>query len=81
MGPSAEDQAKQDLSEVEMLEIIKKLRHNVGDLIDYSQVIAESNGSREISLSITKLEEAKMWLGKDLGRHGETDLNAERDAK
>lgn len=38
-------------------------------------------GSREISLCITKLQEAKMWLGQELGRVGETDLNAQRDAK
>jgi hypothetical protein len=36
---------------------------------------------RENALMITKLEEAKMWLGKELGNIGGEDLNAKRDAE
>jgi len=38
-----------------------------------------TGGSRERALAITKLQEAKMWLGQELGNLGGEDLNAKRD--
>lgn len=36
-----------------------------------AEVVARGAGGREVSLLITKLEEAKMWGGKALGALGE----------
>lgn len=62
---------------------IKEQRQYIQDGIGALQAISAQNDyrSRELSLAITKLEEAKMWLGKDLGNNGGEDLNAKRDAE
>jgi hypothetical protein len=48
----------------------KKLRKNIDELI---QEVKALPSSRERSLSITKLQEAVMWLGMDLKRLGEAN--------
>jgi len=48
----------------------KKLRKNIDELI---QELKALPSSRERSLSITKLQEAVMWLGMDLKRLGEAN--------
>lgn len=58
---------------------VKMVRGQLGNLVAYLE--AHSGGSRERSLAITKLEEGKMWLGKELGNLGGEDLNAKRDSK
>lgn len=44
---------------------IKQLRKDVDDVI---QRVKELDNCREISIAITKLQEAVMWLGMDLKR-------------
>lgn len=46
----------------------KELRRDIDEII---QRVKTLPGSRERSLSITKLQEAVMWLGMDLKRLGE----------
>ena len=53
----------------------KKIRVAVDQITKSTQgvsdnVIKRGKGGREYSLAITKLEEAKMWLGKALGEFG-----------
>jgi hypothetical protein len=48
----------------------KKLRKETDDII---QRVKDLPNSRERSLTITKLQEAVMWLGMDLKRLGETN--------
>lgn len=55
----------------------KKIRAQIQDLVDL--IKSFDGGSRERSLVITKLEEGKMWLGRELGNLGGEDLNAKRD--
>ena len=55
----------------------KEIRAKIQTLVDL--IKSFEGGSRERSLVITKLEEAKMWLGKELGNLGGEDLNAKRD--
>lgn len=56
-------------------ELVHKLRQEISkakqtaDLV--SKAIERGPGGREVSLLITKLEEAKMWGGKALGALGE----------
>lgn len=57
---------------------VKLLRASIQALVE--QIANFGGGSRERSLAVTKLEEAKMWLGKELGNLGGEDLNAKRDA-
>ncbi len=57
----------------------KELRAQIQKIADEIQSFA--GRSRERSLVVTKLEEAKMWLGKELGNLGGEDLNAKRDAE
>lgn len=57
----------------------KAIRAQIQSLVDGIKNFG--GGSRERSLAITKLEEAKMWLGKELGNLGGEDLNAKRDAE
>lgn len=45
----------------------KRLRKEIDEII---QVVKTLPGSRERSISITKLQEAVMWLGMDLKRLG-----------
>ncbi|GIM60560.1 hypothetical protein ACILPE_06150 [Capnocytophaga canimorsus] len=47
---------------------IKQLRKDGDDLV---QRIKELPASRENSLAITKIQEAVMWLGQELGRRRE----------
>lgn len=50
------------------IEQVKMLRRNIDGEIEYAKTL---EGSRAISLVITKLEEAKMWAGKrfeEIGR-------------
>lgn len=48
----------------------KKLRQDIDQLI---QEVKNLPSSRERSISITKLQEAVMWLGMDLKRLGEAN--------
>jgi hypothetical protein len=57
----------------------KLIRFEIQKLVD--RLKAYDGGSRERSLSITKLQEGKMWLGMELGNLGGEDLNAKRDKK
>lgn len=52
------------------------IREQMQDTINILQGL---QGSREISLSITKLQESKMWLGMQMGNMDGEDLNAKRD--
>ena len=56
---------------------VKNLRQHIQQLVD--ELKSYCGGSRERSLVITKLEEGKMWLDKELGNIGGEDLNAKRD--
>ena len=49
---------------------VKKLRKDIDDVI---QQVKALDGCREVSICITKLQEAVMWLGMDLKRIG--DIN------
>ena len=49
---------------------IKQLRRDIDTII---QRVLQLESCRETSLSITKLEEAVMWLGMDLKRIGATN--------
>lgn len=59
---------------------VKEGRVSIDGMIKYveriRQVENQGKGGREFSLAITKLEEAKMWLGKALGALG-SELPAE----
>jgi hypothetical protein len=44
---------------------------------ELSLVIGRGDGGREVSLTITKLQEAKMWLGKVLEVNGEPVISDE----
>ena len=46
---------------------VKKLRKDIDDVI---QQVKSLDGCREVSICITKLQEAVMWLGMDLKRIG-----------
>ena len=46
---------------------VKQLRKDIDDVI---QRVKTLNGCREVSICITKLQEAVMWLGMDLKRIG-----------
>ena len=54
---------------------VKEGRVTISQLITFLEALRkianEGAGGREFSLSITKLEEAKMWLGKALGALGQ----------
>ena len=49
---------------------VKQLRKDIDDVI---QRVKALDNCREISICITKLQEAVMWLGMDLKRIGETN--------
>ena len=49
---------------------VKQLRKDIDDVIQRVKAI---DGCREVSICITKLQEAVMWLGMDLKRIGETN--------
>lgn len=49
---------------------VKQLRKDIDDVI---QRVKSLDGCREVSICITKLQEAVMWLGMDLKRIGETN--------
>lgn len=53
---------------------LKQFRISIDKEIKYGQVLQESiargDGGREVALAITKLQEAKMWLGQALGEIG-----------
>jgi len=53
------------------------LRENIQETTESLKLF--EGGSRERSLVITKLQEAKMWLGKEMGNLGGEDLNKKRD--
>jgi len=57
---------------------VKAVRKDIQHVVTALQNHAPS---REISLAITNLQQGKMWMGMELGRMGEKDLNAERDSK
>jgi len=67
--------AKADLSSYE----IKELRDRLQGFID---ILRRKQGSCELSLVVTKLQEAKMWAGMQLANiPNNVDLNKERDEK
>jgi hypothetical protein len=47
---------------------LTKLKESCERIIYSFKSFSNSNPSREISLYITKLEEAEMWLAKELGK-------------
>lgn len=49
---------------------VKQLRKDIDDVI---QRVKSLDSCREVSICITKLQEAVMWLGMDLKRIGETN--------
>ena len=49
---------------------VKQLRKDIDDVIQRVKVL---DGCREVSICITKLQEAVMWLGMDLKRIGDTN--------
>ena len=49
---------------------VKQLRKDIDDVI---QRVKDLDGCREVSICITKLQEAVMWLGMDLKRIGTTN--------
>ena len=55
---------------------VKKLRKDIDDVI---QQVKTLDGCREVSICITKLQEAVMWLGMDLKRIG--DINPYPNSK
>ena len=55
---------------------IKQLRKDIDDIIQRVKVL---DGCREVSICITKLQEAVMWLGMDLKRIG--DINPYPNSK
>lgn len=56
---------------------VKVFRQELQNYIDF--LTGYPLASREVSISVTKIQEAKMWLGQELGRLGGEDLNAKRD--
>jgi hypothetical protein len=57
-------------------ELLKNLRSETDRVIKMAQnisgdVIQGRESGREVSLAITKLQEAKMWLGQGIGELGE----------
>ena len=46
---------------------VKQLRKDIDDVIQRVKIL---DGCREVSICITKLQEAVMWLGMDLKRIG-----------
>jgi len=58
----------------------KVIRASLQFIVD--DIKGATTGSRETALAITKLQEAKMWLGMHLANDpSNVDLNKERDAK
>ena len=55
---------------------VKQLRKDIDDVI---QRVKDLDGCREVSICITKLQEAVMWLGMDLKRIG--DINPYLNSK
>ena len=55
---------------------VKQLRKDIDDVIQRVKVL---DGCREVSICITKLQEAVMWLGMDLKRIG--DINPYPNSK
>ena len=55
---------------------VKQLRKDIDDVI---QRVKTLDGCREVSICITKLQEAVMWLGMDLKRIG--DINPYLNSK
>ena len=49
---------------------VKQLRKDIDDVI---QRVKTLDNCKEVSICITKLQEAVMWLGMDLKRIGETN--------
>ena len=49
---------------------VKQLRKDIDDVI---QRVKTLDGCKEVSICITKLQEAVMWLGMDLKRIGATN--------
>lgn len=64
--------AKQFTLESE-IKYVKQLRKDIDKLIQDTRLLNISSPSREVSLCLTKLEEAKMWLGKRLGELGQAN--------
>src|SRR5579875_3859 len=58
----------------DLISATKALRVSIDASIKEAQTVARminrGNGGREVALSITKLQEAKMWAGQALGEYG-----------
>ncbi len=58
----------------DLISATKALRVSIDASIKEAQTVAKminrGNGGREVALSITKLQEAKMWAGKALEEYG-----------
>ena len=59
------------------VEVAREIRGELTKIID--RIGNMDGGSRERSLSFTKLQEARMWMGMEMGNVGGEDLNAKRD--
>ena len=58
----------------------KETRATIQNIVD--DIKGATTGSRETALAVTKLQEAKMWLGMHLANDPtNVDLNKERDAQ
>jgi hypothetical protein len=58
----------------------KLVRASLQHIVD--DIKGATTGSRETALAVTKLQEAKMWLGMHLANDPtNVDLNKERDAQ
>jgi hypothetical protein len=55
----------------------KEIRRRIQAMVDRLSDPANTWKSRSRSLAITKLQEARMWLGKDLGEQRDEGLNEE----
>lgn len=78
--PATSNSAEQDASDALHAgeESVSDAKHTIADVKDFrksvdaliQKVEADFSGSRELSLVKTKLEEAKMWAGKELANLG-----------
>lgn len=55
----------------------KEIRRRLQAMVDHLDSEEETWDSRSRSIARTKLQEARMWLGKDLGEQRDAGLNQE----
>lgn len=67
--------AERPFTKEEKVEAVHNLRLKIAEAVKFAKetqhVVGRDAGGREISLILTKLQEAKMWGGKALGELGE----------